>query len=211
MNGLIAAGGTGLKSGYLLELCRDADIVVAADSGIDNLDMDLCKIDFLVGDFDSISDCGTLEEGDSPFQIIRFPVEKDKTDTELAIDLLVQKGCDEITIIGAIGSRMDHSMSNIYLLRRFQQLGIKIKIIDNNNEISYLSDEAQIIKESGYYYSILPVGPEGITVTLEGFHYPLKKELIQYGSSLGISNYIEEMEGRIKVHSGEGFLIKSRD
>lgn len=211
MKGLIAAGGTGLKSGYLVELCRDADIVVAADSGINNLDMDMCKIDFLVGDFDSISDGSKLEEGDPPYQIIRFPVEKDKTDTELAIDLLVQKGCDEISIIGAIGSRMDHSMSNIYLVRRFHQLGIKIRIIDNNNEISYLSNQAKIIKETGYYYSILPVGPEGITVTLEGFHYPLEKDLIQYGSSLGISNYLEEEEGRITVHTGEGFLIKSRD
>ena len=211
MKGLIAAGGTGLKREYLEELCRASDIIVAADSGLYSLLENDCRIDFLIGDFDSISDKGTIEDLDVSIQVIKYPIEKDKTDTELAIDLLIQQGCDEIAIIGAIGSRMDHSMSNIYLLRRFHRLGIKIRIIDNNNEISYLSGENKLVKEMGYYHSILPVGPEGITVTLEGFHYSLKKELIQYGSSLGISNYLEEPEGSITVHSGEGFLIKSRD
>ena len=211
MKGLIAAGGTGLKSELLLELCKDADVIVAADSGIYNLKEDMCKVDFLIGDFDSIFDKSLFEDLSQSIQVIEFPVEKDKTDTEVAIDFLVEKGCFEIVIIGAIGSRMDHSISNIYLLRAFHKMGIRIKIIDNNNEISYLCGEKQLIKEMGYYYSILPVGPEGITVTLEGFHYPLEKELIQYGSSLGISNYIEEDVGRITVHNGEGFLIKSRD
>ena len=211
MKGLLAAGGTGITKEYLDGLCRDADVVVAADSGFYNLTSNDCRIDYLIGDFDSISERVMVDELDPSIQVIKYPIEKDKTDTELAIDLLVQKGCGEITVIGALGSRLDHSLSNIYLLRRYNRLGINIRVIDNNNEISYLYGERNLTKEPGFYYSILPVGPEGITVSLEGFHYPLKEELIKYGSCLGISNYIEDKEGRITVHSGEGYLIKSRD
>ncbi|HZH92619.1 MAG TPA: thiamine diphosphokinase [Tissierellaceae bacterium] len=211
MKGLVAAGGRGIKRELLIGLCKEADIVVAADSGIYNLKEGACRIDYLIGDFDSLTDTSILDAPGSSMEIIRFPVEKDKTDTELAIDFLALKGCSQITLVGAMGSRMDHTISNIYLLRSFHQKGISIRIIDDNNEISYLTQERLLYKERGYYYSILPIGPDGITVSLEGFHYPLKNELIEYGSSLGISNYLEDNEGRIIVHKGEGFLVKSKD
>ncbi len=211
MKGLISAGGTGVKSDLLIDLCTESDIIVAADSGFYNLTEACCRLDYLIGDFDSIDDKSLMEEVDSSTKILRYPIEKDKTDTELAIDLLIEKGCTDITIIGGTGTRIDHSLSNIFMIRYFYFKGINIKIVDNNNEITYLPTEIFLRKYPDYYYSILPVGPEGITVTLEGFHYPLKETLIEYGSSLGISNYLDDEVGRIIRHSGEGFLVKSKD
>ncbi|WP_422485180.1 thiamine diphosphokinase [Gudongella sp. DL1XJH-153] len=211
MKGLISAGGTGVRNGILIDLCKEADIIVAADSGFYNISEASCRIDYLIGDFDSIDDINLIEDLDSSTTICRYPIEKDKTDTELAIDLLVEKGCTEITIIGGTGSRIDHSLSNIFMIRSYHLDGISIKIINDNNEISYLPIEILLRKDPDYYYSILPVGPEGVTVTLEGFHYPLQETHIRYGSSLGISNYIDDELGKIIRHSGEGFLVKSRD
>ena len=52
---------------------------------------------------------------------------------------------------------------------------------------------------------------DGIVITLNGFHYNLTKKHIEFGSSFGISNEIEENVGYIIKHSGEGLLILSKD
>lgn len=211
MEGLIVAGGNSLDYEKLYKVCSNVDIVVAADSGIKHLINSGCLVDYLVGDMDSIKKDLPVNELFPSIEVLKYPVEKDKTDTELAIDLLVGKGCKKITIVGGTGNRLDHTLANIYLLRSLYLKGIDCKILDDNNEIVYLKEESNIIKEENYFYSILPLSLEGIKVTLEGFHYPLMNTLIQYGSSVGISNYIEDNKARIIKHSGEGILIKSKD
>ncbi|MGM0395812.1 MAG: thiamine diphosphokinase [Bacillota bacterium] len=211
MKGLISAGGIGLEKNRLSSICEDMDIIVAADSGVKHLLECECRIDYLVGDMDSI-DMSILDRKIGvDTEIVRYPVEKDKTDTELAADLLIEKGCNQILIVGATGSRMDHALANIQLLRSLHLEGVSAIIIDNYNEISYLPPEIRLKKKSGYFYSILPICQEGVKVTLGGFHYPLTNTIITYGSSLGISNYLEGEEGIIIRHEGEGFLIKSKD
>jgi thiamine pyrophosphokinase len=40
--------------------------------------------------------------------VVRFEHDKDYTDTELALQKVIEKGCDEIWIIGGGGGRIDH-------------------------------------------------------------------------------------------------------
>lgn len=211
MEGLVVAGGNSLNSERLKKICSNADIVVAADSGIKHLIDSGCLVDYLVGDMDSIEKNLPVNELFPGIEVFKYPIGKDKTDTELATDLLVEKGCKKITIIGGTGNRLDHTLANIYLLRSLYLKNIDCKIIDDNNEIVYLKEESIIIKEKKYFHSIIPLSLEGIKVTLEGFHYPLLNTIIKCGSSLGISNYIEADKARIIKHSGEGLLIKSKD
>jgi thiamine pyrophosphokinase len=211
MNALIVAGGNKLNSLELKELCDSSQVVVAADSGIESLLCAHCSADYLIGDFDSIKQEVLIEVKKSDIKIVTYPIVKDETDTELAVNLLLELGCKNITLVGVTGTRLDHTMANISILRNLSLKGIKAKIIDDNNIIEYISKEVHIEKKKNYYISIIPISLEGVFVSLKGFFFPLNKKNIRYGSSLGVSNYIVNDKGKIIVHSGEALLLQSRD
>lgn len=212
MKGLIIAGGNCIKSEKLKELIPNYDILVAADSGFNHLSTIGKHPDYLVGDFDSIGMSSLTEVDKSITKVIRHPVEKDKTDTELAIDVLCELNVEEITILGGTGSRLDHTLSNIFSLRYMNELGINGTIIDEHNLVTYMREDSVVhIKEDTSYISILPITIDGAEISLKGFHYPLDHECLKLGSSLGVSNYIDNNEGTVICHRGEVLLIKACD
>ncbi|MBC7088271.1 MAG: thiamine diphosphokinase [Tissierellales bacterium] len=212
MNILIVSGGKKISKEKLKELCKANDLIVAADSGADQLiDLNILP-DYLIGDLDSISlkSKKLLETKD--INVIIYPKEKDKSDTEIALDLVIKKSPTTITFTSVIGTRMDHSLSNIFLLKKLYDLNIDSQIIDDNNLIKILNNEQSIINPSDFdYVSIVPISLDGIIISIKGFHYNLDKQFVKFGSSMCISNEMNSNEGYITKHSGEGLLILSKD
>ena len=91
---------------------EDGDLVIAADSGYNNAKTLGVKVDILLGDMDSIGEAYDLVPQDT--EIIKLPPEKDDTDTSLAVKLALERGCDNIVIIGGLSGRLDHTMANLY-------------------------------------------------------------------------------------------------
>ena len=89
------------------------------------------KPDYIVGDFDTVNQ--ELLEYYEKDIILRHPPEKDQTDTELAIETALNAGCDSLVFFGATGSRLDHSLGNIFLLEHLLKQGIDAKILNENN------------------------------------------------------------------------------
>ncbi|UKI38395.1 MAG: hypothetical protein L6V93_10935 [Clostridiales bacterium] len=50
---------------------------------------------------------------------------KNATDTHIAVDFAVEKGFRNITLIGALGGRIDHSLANVMLLKYMIEKGVK--------------------------------------------------------------------------------------
>ena len=75
------------------------DICIAADCGIELADRLGVTPDLTVGDFDSADTANHAPKG----EIIRHPSHKNQTDTMLARDLAVERGCDVIYILGGLG------------------------------------------------------------------------------------------------------------
>jgi thiamine pyrophosphokinase len=81
-------------------------LIVAADSGLFHSEEAGLKPDYIIGDMDSIDESRLASY---PVEcVIRHSHDKDYTDTELAFKLTVEKGCDEVWIIGGGGGRIDH-------------------------------------------------------------------------------------------------------
>ena len=120
MKSYIFIGGEVEKSALESPIPEDA-LVVAADSGYDNAKKlgyaERC--DFIVGDFDSTKERAFCSRA----KIIRVPSEKDETDTQLAINTAIENGADELYIVGGLSGRLDHTLSNIYLLESIAQAG----------------------------------------------------------------------------------------
>ena len=198
------------------------DKIIAVDRGLDAVDAMLSRkpgcihLDHLVGDFDSV-DKSVLEKykdyGD--VTVHTFNPVKDNTDTDIAIKLILQL-CQEgdiIYILGGTGTRLDHTMANIHILRGALEAGVEAYLVDPTNKI-YLHRGIRRVAKSeqyGQFISILPVGDEISGVFLRGFKYPLNNAHIRWGSSLGISNEIVEDEGVIEIGEGTAIVFEVRE
>lgn len=211
MKALIVLNGKILDLNRLRVVGKEVDFILSADGGTNHCLQASLIPDLVVGDLDSISEESIQIIKKNGIPIEKFPVKKDKTDSELASDYVIDKGFKDITIMGAIGNRMDHTLANILLLTKLTEKGIKGRIIDGNNTIYLVEDELTLENQAGFYVSIIPITNSGILISLKGFEYELENTEIKFGSTLGISNRIVKNKGIVKVHKGRGLVIVSKD
>ena len=169
------------------------------------------KPDFIVGDFDTVNH-DLLEHYEKEI-ILRHPPEKDQTDTELAIETALNAGYNKLIFFGATGSRLDHSLGNIFLLENLLKKGISAEIVNENNRL-YLKNRSFVLRRNntrGNYLSLLPLTETVKEVTLTGFKYPVKKLTFYRERTLGISNEITEEEARVEFSEGTFIVVESQD
>ncbi|MDF2538812.1 MAG: hypothetical protein K0S76_1833 [Herbinix sp.] len=189
------------------------DMIIAADHGLAAADSMELPLDYIVGDFDSVPDTLLEKYRKLSTPIHTFPAEKDKTDTQIAIELALMNSPACIDILGATGTRLDHVLANIHLLMLPMQLNIDACMMDGNNKI-YLKNHSFSIRKTtqfGNYVSLLPFQEQVRGLTLRGFKYPLNSIVLSAGSSLGISNEIVEEEARVEFTNGILLVIESLD
>jgi len=211
MNCIIVASGNLVFSQKIKRLINKADLIIAADGGATHLKGMNLFPDFIIGDMDSIHP-ETLEffkNNHTPF--IHHPSRKDSTDTDLCVDFALQKGATNITLIGVTGHRLDHTLANIFLLKKLADKGIKSRILDANNEIYLVTDHLRLKGNKGDLLSAIPLSDKITGLTLKGLEYPLENASIPMGSSLGLSNYFSQPDVTITIATGMLLVTKSRD
>lgn len=143
----------------------------------------------------------------------KYNPEKDNTDTDIALKLAIELNSSNITIIGALGKRMDHALANIHILKYALEIGIPCQIVDDNNKIYLVKSHCNLYKNRiyGKYISLIPLTSRVEGITLKGFKYPLDNGEIEIGISLGVSNEIIEDVATIDLKSGILIVIESKD
>lgn len=213
-NVLIITGGY-IDEAFLetLVIEEQYSMIIVADRGLQAADNLQLPIDYILGDFDSVSPELLSKYREQATPIMIFPSKKDKTDTELALDLALEKNPSKVHIVGATGSRMDHTLANIELLIIAINQNVNACIIDTHNKI-YIKNHNFIIKKEkqfGDYISLIPYSHQIKGLTLKGFKYPLDSITLTVGNSLGISNEIIEEEGIVEFKDGILLVIESKD
>ena len=212
MKGILVGSGNYFSKERFFDEIKDSDILIAIDGGMEWFSKLNINPNILIGDLDSISK-KTLEElrSDKGLIIKKHPKEKDSTDMELGIDYLISNNCKEIIIFGGTGTRLDHTLANIFLLDKLNKKNIKGKIIDKNNTILIIDNNYEMKKELGKYISIIPITELGSTISLEGFKYDLNNYSLKFGSTMGVSNEIVDEKAYINVVKGTVVLFISSD
>lgn len=131
------------------------------------------------------------------------------TDMDIAIEKAIEINSDEVIILGSTGTRLDHTIINIFLLKKLLDNNILATIIDDNNEIQMINNKVKIKNDHFKYISIIPIMDNTI-VTLKGVKYPLNDMIINFGDSLPISNEIIDEYANITTNKYT-ILIKSKD
>lgn len=209
---LIIGAGDLPRADLIKSMIAKSDLIICADGGYDYARKFGIKPHVLIGDLDSISLKSEeyIRSNRTDIKLVKHPVEKDESDLELSIEYAISENINDIIIFGAVGSRLDHSLSNILLLVKYSNEGNNIKIIDDKNTIVFIRPRMELLK-SDYKYSLIPISMTGIVVSLKGFKYELDNHLIPFGTTLGISNFVIKEKAEIELHSGIGLLIKSID
>ncbi|CAH1058939.1 thiamine diphosphokinase [Paenibacillus pseudetheri] len=207
---VIFAGGE-LSPEYLNLLDED-DFIIGADQGALFLISHGYTPDIAVGDFDSVSPEALQDiKSKSKKTITCDAVNKDLTDSEMALDIAMDQQPDSILLLGVTGTRIDHSLASIQMMTRALQRQINCYVMDTHNYITLTGSQA-VINDLGYtYVSLLPLTPEVSGITLEGFQYPLTDATLKLGQSLGVSNKLVSSSGTVSIRSGLLLIIQSKD
>lgn len=180
-----------------------ADLVVAADSGLDHAQALGLKPDVVVGDFDSVT-TAALDAFDGPLE--RHPVEKDATDLELALQRAVASEPDRIVVVGGHGGRLDHFLANALVLTTVPE-GIDVEWRAGRAAIHLVRDTIQITGDPGSLVSLVPVGGDACGVRTSGLRWRLDNEDLPSGGTRGVSNEFEKTEATVSLRSGALLVV----
>ena len=181
MQALIVGNGESPGEDLFRNELRQSDLLIAADGGTYTcLDFNVYP-DLAVGDMDSY-----------PTDEQRFPVKQDPdqetNDIEKALQVASEKGSDDVVLLGATGMRLDHTMKNLSLLKRFQPHFNSIIMKDNYGNTFLLPKTATLDLPIATTISLIPLSGKVTNITLRGFTYLLNNESLENGVRDGTSN-----------------------
>ena len=188
---------------YLKSLLREDDFCIGADGGY-LLSKTLERpLDLWLGDRDSLNEVPDLEERRI------FPVQKDDTDTMLAIKEGLRRGFRSFLLLGALGGRFDHSIANIQSLAYLVQHHARGEIADESHRIFLIQNESIQIPQGYGYFSVFAFGKEAKGVTITGGEYDLADGTLTPFFPLGVSNHRVKEPTVVSVREGCLLVILS--
>ena len=176
---LIIAGGDYAPIGP-----AEGDFVLACDRGYAHARREGIVPDLVLGDFDSYS--GALPEG---VPVLRYPAEKDDTDTMLAVRWAKENGFEAVALRCAFGGRLDHLLSNIQTLHYAAALGMEAEATDENTRICVLRPGVYHLPEKkGWSLSLIALTEKVTGLTVRGAKYRAEGITLRNPTTLGQSN-----------------------
>ena len=183
----------------LRECPQDGDFVIAADAGYRTCRQIGIVPDLLLGDFDSMDQPADFSN------VHRSPVEKDDTDTMLAVKTALERGCDTIYIYGGTGGkRLNHTLANLQTLWYIRRQGARGYLYDDDFVWTVMENESVTIERTVEWglFSAFCLGDRAEGIDEIGFQYSLKNAALTADFPLGVSNHIMEPTATVTVRSG---------
>lgn len=211
---------------FYIKYLQNSDIYVA-DGGINLLEKinELEKTSYfpkeIWGDMDSISQKKLFElsgnyiakdENSKTYpKIVRFSSDKNYTDGELILEYVLKKKYETIYIVGALGGRIDHTLTNINLLFKYSntiilsenEILFSVKsgdnIFDKLNDLGLLSKK----RSKNYIVSFIPYSDEIKDLSLIGYKYEVNNINLKRSDSRCMSNIFQNRNDITQNKKGE--------
>ena len=176
---------------------KPGDYIIAADGGYLHCQKAGLVPDLLLGDFDSLKDLPPAKE------IRRFPVDKDDTDSMLALKLGLDMGFRTFHLYGGAGGRPDHTLANLQGLAYLAERGAKGYLYHRAFVFTALwNDSLELPARPSGVFSVFALGAEARGVTIAGGRYPLEDGSLSPYFPLGVSNHFEGRPVQVSVQTG---------
>ena len=178
-------------------ICCDAGFAAARDMSV--------VPDLIMGDFDSY--CEPLPDN---VKVMRYPVEKDDTDSMLAVREGLKRGFTEFVLLFPLGGRLDHTIANIQTLAFLQEHGANGTLIGPRDTVRLLKNSAITLpRRENYTLSVFAFRGSACGVSLKGVQYLLDNAEITEAFPIGLGNHILSEQAEISVSDGTLIIIES--
>jgi thiamine pyrophosphokinase len=210
MRAVIFANGEVPNIQNALPLLADDDYIVSADGGLRYIRALSLIPKLVIGDLDSVSKEGLQFIKDNNIELLKFPIDKDQTDLELAVQELAARGYQNILVIGALGGRMDQTLANIGLISLLANQNISLELDDGCEHVFLIWGKSVIVGSRGDVISLIPICASVAGIKTTGLKYPLFNEELLVNRTRGISNQMTDDTAEISNASGSLLCIHTR-
>lgn len=186
------------------------DFLVAVDGGLHHLQALGLSPQLLIGDMDSLTTQEVEACRQAGAEVLRFPPAKNKTDLELALDEVLQRGYREIVIAFALGGRLDQTLGNLALLAKPDLEDGQVRLEDGVNEVFLLRRGIDLPCQPRDTVSLLAWGGPCEGIHTSGLSYPLLGETLLPWQTRGVSNRCTGESFSVSLDHGALLLIHTR-
>lgn len=187
---------------------QEDDLLIAADGGLAHLTALGMAPSLLIGDFDS----GELPSS-APCEVLRFPIEKDETDMQLAIEQALARGAERIFLFGGVGGRMDHTLANLACLADLEARGHEAYLFGDGVVFRIIQNRTLALPHDLPFElaagtaSIFAWGGDAEGVSIHGMKYEAEGITLTPRMPLGVSNYLPLSGATVSVSEGMLLLV----
>ena len=191
----------------------DFDLFIGVDRGsLFLIEQGICP-DLAVGDFDSVSEKELALICSQSKEVLQAQPEKDDTDLELAVKAVFERYPQaQVTIFGAFGGRLDHTVANIFLpsnpeITPYMQ---QIRLCNAQNQLCYCPQGRHEVKPVAgmNYLAFMPA--DNSRLSIEGAKYPLNESNYFFKKVYASNEFIDEPVF-LECQSGYVIIIYSKD
>jgi thiamine pyrophosphokinase len=156
-----------------LEILRNASLIVCCDGSVASLIAFGLIPDAIVGDCDSIDPENLVRFSDRIFR----DDDQETNDLTKAVRWCINKGINDLVILGATGKREDHTIGNISLLADYAKQ-VRVRMVTDTGTIFTVLNSGSFSARKGQQVSIFSLNPD-TEITSFGLKYPLVKRQIK--------------------------------
>lgn len=155
------------------------------------------KLDFISGDFDSHSGA---DENVYEDKFIYTP-DQNKTDFHKALDIILEKGYQNIDVFGGSGGEQDHFLGNLTVAYSFKE-NLNLKFYDEFSEYFFVPKSVVLKNVKDKLISLYPF-PTAENITTKGLNWSLNNENLSVTARIGTRNFAIEDEVSIQYEKGD--------
>lgn len=186
----------------LRRVLRGTDLIICADGGLRAARALRIVPHVVIGDFDSAGAGALAWARRRGARVIAHPRNKDKTDTQLAVEYALDAGAQELDLLGVLGGRWDHALANVGLLVHAAIRGRRARILHARTEFFLATARTVVAGHAGDLVSLIPLSGTVAGITTRGLKYPLANARLRMDSTRGVSNEIIAPPATVSVRRG---------
>jgi thiamine pyrophosphokinase len=188
----------------LAALAAAATPLLAADGGANALARLGLRPAAVVGDLDSICASTRRWLGEAP---LVFRGDQDRTDLDKALHYALDElGLPSLTVLGALGGRIDHTQANLGLLAA-RARGEELPFRTAHELLVAVRGEAELPARPGETWSFWALDP-AVRVTLSGVRWPVERAALDPAGRPSISNLADGERVRVTADGGAVVVMR---
>lgn len=177
-------------------------LIIAADGGARVAAHFGVPVQVVIGDMDSLTEAEVAALANHA-EIRRYPEAKNETDLELALMYAVEHGASWLRIVGAVGDRLDQTLSNVFLMALAILQNCDVRMVAGRQETWLIgAGTHRIDGAEGDTVSLIPLNGTVRGVQTDGLHYALRDEDLLFGPARGVSNVMNGERASVSVRDG---------